>query len=572
MAQARVRAQAAELNWLRHRLSAQWGAGARYPVPGDHRPDPAGRDCATGRPARSPEHRREPASSWSGRADDGWLAGRARPDSTDLPTGCRPDNTAQPDPAARPARPAQADRAGEADEALRPALRHHLPGPVTRRRLLAEARLRMPSTNAGALLVVAVHDPASESGRGGVTITDVQLVTGSAGLAAPLGDGRYLVLVEDGPARAGVVAIRLLDGLAQSFLSPPAPAPVPGRSRPRRPAARRVSVGIAELGGATNPAEALDQARQAQERAARLGTGIEWYDEHLAAAEARRQMLRRELPAALERDEFAVLYRPIVDVLADRPVGAQPVLRWSNPELGVVSPAEFLPVAHETGAISRLGEWFLATTIGQLQRWLAEEIWLLMRVEQPYLSSPGLLHTIERALATQQVPAGRLVVETTEESVAVDEALAVEQLAGLHALGARTCLAEAGSGALPMVALRRLPLDLLTIAIWPPTGEPGVGAAEGSLVLANQLALRYGVELLIDGVDTPTELARVRASRCRLAAGSVFGGPLTAEHFEALLRHYRSPVGPMEAQLSARHQGRAGGRGGRPAEGGRAGH
>jgi len=517
LAQARIRAQAAELRWLRHRLHRESGAGSRHPTTGGHRSDP---DRAARQPDRPLDNQPDrSADSRSGRAGSGWST-HARSDSTDAPA------------------------AGQPDEAAQPVAGHHLPGPVTRRRLLAEVRLRMPSTNAGALLVVAVRDPVGS--RGTDTVTDVQLVTGTAGLAAPLGDGRYLVLVEDGPARAGAVAIRLVDALAQSFPSTPAPVPVPGQPRSGRPAVRTVSVGVAELAGATSPAEALDQARQAQERAARLGTGIEWYDEYLAAAEARRQALRRELPRALVRDEFAVLYRPIVDVHADRPIGAQAVLRWANPELGVVPPAEFLPVAHETGVISALGEWFFANTFHQLHRWLAEGIWLMMRVEQPYLSSPRLLRLVEQALATHQIPAGRLVVETTEESVAADEALAVEQLAGLRALGARTCLAEAGNGALPMVALRRLPLDLLTIAIWPPTGEPGIGAGEGSLALANQLAHRYGVELLTDGVGTPTELARVRASGCRLAAGPVFGGPLAAERFEALLRDYRSPVGPVE--------------------------
>ncbi len=400
-------------------------------------------------------------------------------------------------------------------------------GPVSRRRLLVELRARLDGVlQNDALLVVEVAVGSWPAGL--PSVAEVQLAVGTRGLAAPAGDGRFLVLVDGGPVPVTAVAARLLSSLDSS---------------PETSDTGRVSIGIAEVCEASTPAGIVDRARLAQERAARQGTGVEWFDAELADAEARRRTVRQHLPHALERDEFVLLYRPIVDVQADRPVGAQVLVRWTSPTLGVVSPTEFLPVADETGEINALGAWILNGSCRQLSHWQDGEhpLWLLLRIVDRYLLETDMVGSIGAALRLHGLPPDQLVVETAESAVALDPVRACDQLAGVRALGARTCLAGAGTAGLALAQLRRLPIDVLKLA-----------AAQNSdsdtgLALAAQVSRRYGVELLVDGVVTAEDLARVRAAGCRLAAGPVFGEPLTAERFEALIRDFRSPAAPVPA-------------------------
>jgi diguanylate cyclase len=398
-----------------------------------------------------------------------------------------------------------------------PAAGWPLSGQVSRRRLLAEVRARLAAADqCGALLVVDGDGPPG---------SDLGLrVAGAGGLFARLTDGRLAVLVDGGPILVGAIAIQLLEAHAG-----PAGAPA--------------SVGVAELADAGTPLGVLNRARLAQERAARQGTGVEWFDAQLASAEARRRLLLRHLPRAVERDEFSACYRPVIDLETGRPVGAQVVLRWHSPDLGLVPASEFIPVAEETGDIGALGLWTLGCACRQLSRWLADgrDLWLVLRIVGRYLVDPELVGGVRDALDTHGIPPARMVLETTGDTVTAYRT-AVEQLDRLRGLGARTCLLGTGTSGLAL--LRQLPIDVLKLTST--LREPALGseAAASGLGLIGRVARRYGVEVLVDGVNGEEELARVRATGCRYAAGPVFGEPLAAERFEALLRDFGTPARP----------------------------
>jgi EAL domain-containing protein (putative c-di-GMP-specific phosphodiesterase class I) len=404
-----------------------------------------------------------------------------------------------------------------------------LPGPASRRRLLSvlKARLVRPGRG-GALLLVGIPRRADRDAPASLADARVAASAGTGGLVARVDDSTFLVLVDGGPMRAGAVAATLAGTLAEEY---------PGRT------GRPVSIGLAELVDGASPQGVLDRARIAQHRAARLGTGVEWFDAEVAAAEARHQVICRELPGALARDEFTLLYRPVVDLTTDRPVGAQPTVQWRSRALGSVPATEFLPAAGDGGEMTGLGEWILTGSFRQLSRWLADglDLWMMLRIVGPYLFHPRLVTGIEGALRHNAVAGGRLVLETTEDAVADDQPAAADQLTRLRHLGARSCLTATGRSGLPMAQLRRLPVDVVKIST---ALAPSVTQNVGSLALAGQLARRYGVDLLVDGVGTPDELARVRAAGCRLVSGPLFGAPMAAERFEALLRDFRTPVEP----------------------------
>ncbi len=405
-----------------------------------------------------------------------------------------------------------------------------LPGPATRRRLIGLLKERLTGHGrSGALLLVGF--PAGLDRRRLASVSDLQVAVGTGGLAARVDDHSFLVLVDGGPMRAGVVAATLVGALSERF---------PEATRNGAPA---VSIGLAELVDGASPDGVLERARIAQRRAARLGTGIEWFDADIAAAEARHQVICRELPGALARDEFTLLYRPVVDLATDRPVGAQPTVRWRSPALGTVPATEFLPAAGHSPELASLGTWILSSTCHQLSRWLGDELdlWMMLRIVGPYLFHPKLVDGIGSQLRRNAVPSGRLVLETSEDTVADDQPAAVAQLNRLRQLGARTGLVATGNSGLPMAQLRRLPVDMLKIGA---SLEPSVIPTTRALTLVSQIARRYGVELVVDGVGDTDELARVRAAGCRLVAGPVFGAPMAAERFEALLRDFHSPVEP----------------------------
>jgi EAL domain-containing protein (putative c-di-GMP-specific phosphodiesterase class I) len=407
-------------------------------------------------------------------------------------------------------------------------------GRVSRRRLVAELRARLAGAQRGGALLVVDHEATGRAAAG---------PENSHGMVAQLGDGRLALLVDGGPLRVGVVATRLLDAYGT------------------RAGAPTVSVGIAELTAAATPVGLLNRARLAQERAARKGTGVEWFDAHLAAAETRRRHVLRYLPGALERDEFTVCYRPVVDLQAGQTVGSQLVLRWHSPQLGPVRPSEFLPAVEETGGIGALGEWTVGAACRQLARWRGEgrELWLLLRVVGSYLLDPDLTSGVHAALARHRVPAGQLVLETAGDAVHRYRGAAVEQLDKLRDLGARTCLV--GTGTTGLALLRQLPVDMLKLtgalagpaapdeppgrALVPDAGTgrslaAGDAATTGALALVGRVARRYGVEVLVDSVPHAGDLAQVRDAGCRFAAGPVFGEPMAPERFEAMLRDFRT--------------------------------
>jgi predicted signal transduction protein with EAL and GGDEF domain len=401
---------------------------------------------------------------------------------------------------------------------------------VSRRRLLAEVHDRMSGPEQSAALLR--FEAAAQVGR--VRVADVQAIAGARGIAAPAGDGQFLVLVDGGPAPTAAVAARLLT----SFSAPGAgtgmlPGSVSGLA----------SVGIAEMADAGTVPGLLDRARMARERAARQATGVEWFDSELADAAARYRTLLQQLPYALQRGEFVLLYHPIVDIVAERPVGAHAIVRWRSPVLGTVEPHEFLAAADETGDITELGHWILHQTCRQLSRWQDDDpaLWVQLRIVDRYLLDPKMVGNIETALRTHGVIPEQFVVQVAETAVVYDPMVAVDQLATLRALGVRTCLSGGGTAGLAFAQLRRLPMDLLRLT------SAGENAGLSEARLAAQVTKRFGVELLAEGVTSTADLARLRLAGCRLATGPVFGEARAAEHFEAYVRNFRYPAVPVAA-------------------------
>ncbi|MTK01991.1 bifunctional diguanylate cyclase/phosphodiesterase [Micromonospora sp. CP22] len=358
-------------------------------------------------------------------------------------------------------------------------------------------------------------------------------------LAARLGGDEFAVLMHAGPAEAEVVAERLLKVLGGAYEQPEAPVFL------------SVSIGLAGWADEPDVELLLRHADLALRYAKQRGKNrIERYDGAYDRLLRRRTTLEHELRGAIERDELRLVFQPVASLPSVRPVGAEALLRWHHPELGNVRPDEFIPLAEESGMIAKLGAWVLHQACYQLSRWLAEghDVWVSVNVSPRELHAPEYVVQVAEALRAHHVPPQRLVLEVTEHAVATDLDELIRRLTALRLTGVRIALDDFGAGYSSLNQLRRLPIDILKldhglVAEHEPVRPVGCdGPAFAPMVdIVMRLGHQFGLEVIAEGVTTPTELAAVVAAGCRFGQGALFGWGVPAEHLEAMLEAATSP-------------------------------
>ncbi|HEX2412039.1 MAG TPA: EAL domain-containing protein [Solirubrobacteraceae bacterium] len=232
--------------------------------------------------------------------------------------------------------------------------------------------------------------------------------------------------------------------------------------------------------------------------------------------------LEARLRRGVERDELRLHYQPIFDVRTGGLVALEALLRWEDPVRGLVSPAEFIPVAEASGVIHALGDWVLGAVCAQQAAWAAQGL-------RPHISfnvSPSQLRRadfIERVTAqVAAADAERLTVELTESSILED---AESRVRKLHALGLRIALDDFGTGYSSLSRLRELPVSVLKIdrAFLREVPERAEAAAVVTAIL--QLARALGRTAVVEGVETDAQHAFLAAEECPLAQGFLLGVP-----------------------------------------------
>jgi EAL domain-containing protein (putative c-di-GMP-specific phosphodiesterase class I) len=291
------------------------------------------------------------------------------------------------------------------------------------------------------------------------------------------------------------------------------------------------SVGIAISGAADCDAEHLLQwANLATTRAKRgEGNGICVYESAMNAAAEERFELENALRCALERNEFAVSYQPLVDARDARIRAVEALLRWRHPVYGDLSPAQFVPVAENLGLIGPIGGWVLDEACRQIRAWRDHcRPELLVSVNVSSLSfDRDLVEAVTGALARCELPPAALDLELTESALLDETARAIETMRQLREIGVGVALDDFGTGYSSLSRLVELPISSIKIdrAFVAQIGGSGSAVIGAMISLARHLQVR----IVAEGVETPEQEAFLRAEGCDLLQGFRFSHPIDAQ-------------------------------------------
>jgi EAL domain-containing protein (putative c-di-GMP-specific phosphodiesterase class I) len=264
------------------------------------------------------------------------------------------------------------------------------------------------------------------------------------------------------------------------------------------------------------------------------------YNRTVSADTARRLALEGRLRGAIERGQLAIYYQPRVDASRGCIVGCEALARWRDPELGDVSPAEFVPVAEETGAIVAIGKWVLETACEQQQAWTDmgyRDLSISVNLSTRQLLDESIRQTILGALRQSRLDPRSLEVEVTEGVLISNQQAAARVLGELRELGIGVSLDDFGTGFSSLSYLKRFPVDTIKIDqifVRDVLSDPDDAAlAEAIISIADKLRLR----VVAEGVETRGQCDFLLARGCTEMQGFYFSRAVPAEEFEALLRH-----------------------------------
>jgi diguanylate cyclase (GGDEF)-like protein len=346
--------------------------------------------------------------------------------------------------------------------------------------------------------------------------------------AARLGGDEFGVLLSEsrGHARPRHVAERILAALAQPF-------DVQGREL-----AITASIGIAS--GSAEAEDLLRNADVAMERAkAEAGASLAVFEPGMHTAMVEALELRGDLHRALERGEIGLEFQPIVDFDGNRLCGVEALARWRHPTRGNVPPADFIPLAEETGLIGAIGAHVLREACGQLRRWREAfphkaDIRISVNLSAHQLHD-GLAGEVAAVLAETGLEPADLVLEITETELMLDTDATLGHLADLKALGVRLAIDDFGTGYSSLRYLRRFPVDILKIAKPFVDGIDRDGDERALARTIIDLAAALHLATIAEGIEEPGQLERLRELGCEQGQGYLFARPLPPEGVDKLL-------------------------------------
>jgi diguanylate cyclase (GGDEF)-like protein/PAS domain S-box-containing protein len=349
------------------------------------------------------------------------------------------------------------------------------------------------------------------------------------GLVARLGGDEFaIILLGIGVDQAIEIGTAVMDDLRE-----------PIRVNPFNSVSTSCSIGIAQPESHDTASALLRNADLAMYRAKRRGKGfVEVFDADLEREVARSDEYRRDLLTALGREQFTLVYQPIVRIEDGRVVGAEALIRWNHHIYGAVQPNDFIELAEQTGVIIPIGWWCIRQACLTAASWPEDDVFVTVNVSGSQLRGASLVDNVRASLAESGLEPRRLVLEITESMLIDDPDGVADELLRVRALGVRVALDDFGTGYSSLSYVQRLPLDIIKI------DREFVQALDHSrdraltrtiISMAQSLAL----ETIGEGVEDERHADELEAMGCTYLQGYLFSHPLSGPALAAMLINTR---------------------------------
>ena len=254
----------------------------------------------------------------------------------------------------------------------------------------------------------------------------------------------------------------------------------------------------------------------------------------------RRLAIEENLRGALDRGELSLRFQPLIELAEDRIVGAEALVRWRNPELGNVSPAEFIPIAEQTGLIDAIGTYVAEQALAQARAWSVacnRSFRISINVSPQQFRDPHFTRRLGAMIDRAGISPSGLEIEVTEGVLLTEQTHVGDALRALRDMGVGISMDDFGTGYASLSYLRQYPFDTLKIDqsfVRDCTTDPN----DAELVATSlRLAAGLGLDAIAEGVETAAQLAFLRDNDCRLVQGYLFSPPITAEALTEMLRN-----------------------------------
>ncbi|SQH35693.1 putative signal transduction GGDEF domain-containing membrane protein [Pseudomonas mucidolens] len=293
--------------------------------------------------------------------------------------------------------------------------------------------------------------------------------------------------------------------------------------------------------------ELISRAAIARHDAAALPGYLQIYQQDRDLAHQRQINLIRDLRRAAVEGELFLCYQPKLDLYHGHVCQAEALLRWQHPTLGLISPAEFIPLAERTGSMSSLTQWVIEDAIRQLAAWRAQglEVQLSVNISVDDLSDEGLALRVTELLQQYTVSAQQLIFEITESAIMHNPEQALRILEQLRGCGISLSVDDFGTGYSSLAQLQRLPVQELKID---QSFVRNLDSTSGDGVIVRstiEMSHNLGLKVVAEGVEFEPSLALLKQWRCDTAQGYLISRPLSAMAFERWMRRDRPERSPV---------------------------